>query len=96
MKPKECRYCEQTIEFEKYDQHVGYCGSRTKKCMQCNRNVCLKDEDSHQYGGECEAFREEDIAKRIEEQKRKEIEEKRKKEEEQRRIIEERKKIEAK
>lgn len=72
MKPKECRYCEQLIEFEKFENHVGYCGSRTKKCLTCGRNVCFKDEDSHFTGGECEVYREEDLQKRLDEQKRKE------------------------
>lgn len=81
MKPKECRYCEQMIDYENYDKHIGYCGSKTKKCDLCGRNVCLKDQDSHQFGGECEAFREDDLRAKIEEQKKKEMEEKRREEE---------------
>ena len=81
MKPKECKYCEQSIKFEDFEKHVNYCGSKTKKCLECGRNVCLKDEDSHQYGGECEAFKEDDLRLRIEEQKRVEVEKKRLEEE---------------
>ena len=47
-----------------YEKHTTYCGGKTKKCMMCNRNVCNKDEDMHNFGGECNAFREEDKRKR--------------------------------
>ena len=29
MKPKGCKFCEQTLKFEEYDKHIGYCGSKT-------------------------------------------------------------------
>jgi len=80
MKPKLCHYCEQTIDFERFDQHINYCGSRTKKCDECGHNVCLKDLDGHKFGGECEAFKEDDIRKRLEEKKKKEQEEKKRQE----------------
>lgn len=53
MKPKPCRFCEQIIKFEDYEKHIGYCGSKTYKCFVCNHNVCMKDKDGHEYGGEC-------------------------------------------
>lgn len=56
MKPKDCKYCEQTIKYAEYEKHINYCGSKTKKCTTCARNVCNKDLDTHDYGGECKAF----------------------------------------
>jgi len=47
----------------------------------CNRNVCMKDEDMHNFGGECDMFRQEDKAKREKEEllkKAKELEERKK------------------
>ena len=76
MKTKECKYCEQTIPFLKYENHVYMCGSKTKKCFECNRNVCHKDFDSHSKYGECQAFIEEDKKKEQENIKRKMEEEK--------------------
>lgn len=67
MRPQPCRYCEQTISFNDFEKHVNFCGSKTKKCMECNRNVCLKDQDSHIYGGECAAYKEEDKKKKEDE-----------------------------
>ena len=56
MRPKPCKYCEQILKFAEYDKHVTYCGSKTKKCDVCGKNVCLKDQDMHQFGGECQAY----------------------------------------
>lgn len=53
MAPKACKYCEQIIKFVEWDKHIGYCGSKTKRCDMCGHNVCNKDQDTHEYGGEC-------------------------------------------
>jgi hypothetical protein len=74
MKPRECKYCEQSFKFTEFDSHVGYCGTKTKKCFECQRNVCHKDMDSHKTGGECQVYQDEDARKR-KEQLQKEIEE---------------------
>jgi hypothetical protein len=66
------------ITFAEYERHTTYCGSKTKKCLLCNRNVCLKDEDMHNYGGECETFREEEKAKREADKAKMEAEERKK------------------
>lgn len=52
----------------------------------------MKDEDSHQFGGECEAFKEEDLRMRIEKAKREDEEKKRKEIESKRRVEQESKK----
>ncbi len=57
---------------DEYSKHLAYCGSKTKKCPDCARNVMQKDQDSHSYGGECQAFKEEDkLTKELEEKKKK-------------------------
>jgi hypothetical protein len=90
MRPKPCRYCEQeNVKYQDYEKHIAYCGSKTKKCMECQRNVCLKDWDMHENGGECQAFREENRHRELEETRRKMEEAKRaeiKKEEERKKI----------
>lgn len=77
------------MKYEEYDRHIGYCGSKTKKCDICGRNVQNKDEDSHMYGGECEALREQDKLKKEQDEKRKIEEAKRKAEDDKRRHEEE-------
>jgi len=77
MRPKPCKYCDQVVKYEDFDKHTSYCGSKTKKCLLCGHNVCLKDEDMHNFGGECNMFREEDKKKKELEIKRKAEEEKR-------------------
>lgn len=71
MKPRPCRFCEQVIKFADFDQHTNYCGSKTKKCLLCNHNVMLRDEDMHNFGGECGTFIEADKRKKELEEKKK-------------------------
>ena len=71
QRPQECKFCEQMVDFAKYNDHIYLCGSRTRKCMKCTHMILLRDWDSHEIGGECKAFIEEDKRKRIEEEKRK-------------------------
>ena len=52
------------VKFEEYEKHTSYCGSKTKRCPTCQHNVCLKDEDMHTFGGECQVFQTEDKRKR--------------------------------
>jgi len=54
---------------------MNYCGSKTKKCLTCGKNVCLKDEDMHNFGGECERFRKEEISKKEKEERERKIKE---------------------
>jgi len=100
FKPKPCKYCDQVVKYEEYEKHTSYCGSKTKRCPTCQHNVCLKDEDMHAYGGECQAFQAEDKRKRELDQDKKrreeefkakeELERKRKEEESMRKKKEER------
>lgn len=76
------------MKFEDYERHISYCGSKTKRCPICSHNVCLKDEDMHLMGGECQAFVEEDRRKRELEQEKKRREELKKAEENKRKIEE--------
>jgi hypothetical protein len=76
------------VKFEDYERHINYCGSKTKKCPVCSHNVCLKDEDMHTLGGECQAFIEEDRKKREMDQEKKRREELKKAEENKRKIDE--------
>jgi len=80
MRPKQCHYCESTIDFKNWDHHILQCGSKTKPCLLCNHNVCKKDWDSHQTGGECAAFREQDEEKARMEKIKKQNEERKEKE----------------
>ncbi len=53
MKPRECDYCESVINFDKYGEHVDYCGSKTKKCVGCGANVMARELVIHMTGGQC-------------------------------------------
>ena len=57
---------------------MDYCGSKTKKCTSCMRNVCNKDLECHDLG-ECQIFQEEDLRMRIEKDKKAKAEEERRK-----------------
>lgn len=52
------------IKYVDNEKHLAYCGSKTKRCLLCGHNVCMKDEDMHNSGGECEAFRDDDKRKK--------------------------------
>lgn len=54
MKPVPCPYCERLCGFNEKDQHIEYCGSKTKKCEMCQQNVCNKDFDIHYSSGQCQ------------------------------------------
>lgn len=83
------------IKFDDYERHISYCGSKTRKCEVCGHNVCFKDWDSHEFGGECAAFKEEDIRMQLERAKKEEEEKKRKAvEEKKRRELEKQRELE--
>ena len=54
MRPKECPYCETNFSVEKFEEHVDYCGSKTKKCEACGANVITRERIKHITGGQCE------------------------------------------
>lgn len=48
MKPQPCSFCGLPIEKSQFSSHSNQCGSRTKVCLYCNKNVLLRDYDSHE------------------------------------------------
>ena len=43
-----CFFCELALPFDKFEEHLNYCGSRTEKCSVCNRYVQMKDKYKHE------------------------------------------------
>ena len=47
-RPSMCPYCELSLDFDKLNEHVEYCGTRTEKCDKCLRYVQTKDRTRHE------------------------------------------------
>ena len=43
-----CFYCELALDFDKLDEHIEFCGSRTEKCLKCNQYIKAKDQSKHE------------------------------------------------
>ena len=64
MRPKKCLYCELEVPGGlKYMEHVDYCGSKTRKCAECNQNVALKEFEEHIINGRCQFMKEVEAGK---------------------------------
>ncbi len=48
---KQCCYCELSLDFEQFEAHVEFCGSRTDLCTKCSRYIKLKDFSRHEDSG---------------------------------------------
>ncbi|XP_062523083.1 uncharacterized protein LOC134197738 isoform X2 [Corticium candelabrum] len=42
-----CEFCELEIMFREYDDHRNYCGSRTEKCVKCDKFIQKKEQTFH-------------------------------------------------
>lgn len=42
-----CFYCDLSLDFDKLEDHIEFCGSRTEKCSKCNQYVKAKDQSKH-------------------------------------------------
>lgn len=42
-----CFYCELSLDFDKLEEHIEFCGSRTEKCPKCNQYIKAKDQSKH-------------------------------------------------
>lgn len=42
-----CIYCELSLDFDKIQEHIDFCGSRTEKCAKCNQYIQFKDKYKH-------------------------------------------------
>lgn len=70
MKPQPCPYCERSCTFKEFNDHVSFCGGKTKKCEECGANVLAKDFDLHLINGMCEANKQQKLAQTQNELKR--------------------------
>ena len=78
QKPKECQFCEQSIDFAGYLQHVNKCGSRTRVWEFCHHNVMMRNQKYHEQEEWARFIREEYEKKEKEKIQELEEEEKRK------------------
>ena len=58
------------FKIEIYADHEEQCGSRTYKCDDCQRFICLKDKERHLTSGQCQEFQNENKQKEILEQQK--------------------------
>ncbi|KFQ19894.1 XIAP-associated factor 1, partial [Mesitornis unicolor] len=42
-----CKICELEMPFDKLQEHLDTCASRTEWCWECNKHVMYKDQDKH-------------------------------------------------
>lgn len=42
-----CFYCDLSLDFEKIQEHMDFCGSRTEQCDKCKRYIQIKDRNKH-------------------------------------------------
>jgi hypothetical protein len=47
-KPIICQFCDTQVKIGQLNEHVIVCGSRTKLCMVCSKNVMLLDFEQHE------------------------------------------------
>eukprot|EP00347_Sterkiella_histriomuscorum_P023509 403334376 len=53
MQPRQCLFCEIKVAGDKYNEHLTYCGSKTKKCDLCKQMVQNRDLAEHESQGQC-------------------------------------------
>ena len=44
----QCFYCDLSLDFDKFQEHLNFCGSRTELCSLCSRYIQLKDKSKHE------------------------------------------------
>ena len=56
MKPVQCKYCELMISQngDSFDQHLAYCGSKTRECEVCGTSLQQRELKAHMDSGICE------------------------------------------
>jgi len=42
-----CKICELEMPFNKLQEHLNTCASRTERCWECNKYVMYKDQKKH-------------------------------------------------
>ena len=70
-------FCELSVAGDKILEHQDYCGSKTRKCPECNQNITMREFEEHKYNGKCNFLKEieqgkalRELAKFQEEQKK--------------------------
>uniref|UniRef100_A0A8C9F474 XIAP associated factor 1 n=1 Tax=Pavo cristatus TaxID=9049 RepID=A0A8C9F474_PAVCR len=44
-----CKICELEMPFNKLQDHLNTCASRTERCWECNKYIMYKDQNKHKY-----------------------------------------------
>ena len=44
----QCYYCDLSLDSDKFQDHLNFCGSRTEKCEKCDKYIQIKDRIAHE------------------------------------------------
>ncbi len=42
-----CKFCDIPLYFDKLEEHLNKCGTRTELCNECKRYIQIKDQEEH-------------------------------------------------